>query len=163
MILDYENLNDVIGLGYETKEIYENTYFSIVTETLFDEAEKFVSEKTYKPILHYHPFVLVGSAGTLKYLKSYGFKTFDTWWDESYDSIENTNDRFLKVYEVINNLINKSDDEWITMYNEMKPILIHNRNILLSFINDDKLGNIVKNNLIKIISNEDYKKDIKLF
>ena len=161
--LDYENLNDVIGLGYETKEIYENTYFSIVTETLFDEAEKFVSEKTYKPILHYHPFVLVGSAGTLKYLKSYGFKTFDKWWDESYDGIENTNDRFLKVYEVINNLINKSDDEWITMYNEMKPILIHNRNILLSFINDNKLGNIVKNNLIKIISNEDYKKDIKLF
>jgi hypothetical protein len=31
---------------------------------------------------------LVGTAGSLEYLRSYGFKTFDTVWSESYDRIK---------------------------------------------------------------------------
>lgn len=161
--LDYEDLNNVIGLGYETKNLYEDTYFSVVTETLFDENEMFVSEKTYKPILHFHPFVIVGSPHTLNYLKSYGFKTFNKWWDESYDEIENTNDRMLAVYDTIQTLIKKSDEEWLSMYSEMQDILIHNNKVLFYWLNDSNLRNVVEPNLYKIIENEDYTKDIKLF
>jgi hypothetical protein len=34
------------------------------------------------------PFVIVGTRGSLEYLRSYGFRTFDGIWDESYDLAE---------------------------------------------------------------------------
>ena len=162
--LDYESLDDVIGLGYESKELYENTYFSIVTETLFDDDEWFVSEKTFKPIIQLHPFVIVGSPHTLKYLKSYGFKTFDKWWDESYDEIENSNDRMLAVYDTIQTLIKKSTNEWDIIYNEITETLIHNKNVMLSLNeNNSEINKMILGNLFEILKNSDYKKDIKLF
>jgi hypothetical protein len=36
------------------------------------------------------PFVIVGTRGSLEYLRSYGFRTFEGIWDESYDSAEDT-------------------------------------------------------------------------
>ena len=160
--VDFEDLDRVIGLGYESKEIYEKTYFSIVTETLFVEQEKFVSEKTYKPILHYHPFVIVGSPNTLTYLKSYGFKTFDKWWDESYDNILDNGKRLEAVYKIIKELLLKTDNEWVSMLNEMKSVLIHNKEILLSF-SGTKLSEILFENTYKIIKNNNLEKDVRLF
>jgi hypothetical protein len=34
------------------------------------------------------PFVIVGTQGSLAYLRSYGFRTFEGIWDESYDNAE---------------------------------------------------------------------------
>jgi hypothetical protein len=150
--LDYDNLHDVVGFGFESSRIYSDTYFSIVTETEFFEAAHFISEKSIKPIMHQHPFVIVGSPNTLKTLKSYGFKTFDKWWDESYDLIQNTNDRFIEIYRIIKLLLDKTDDEWVTMINEMQDVLIHNRNVLLNY-SPDKVDKIVFNNFKEVIFN----------
>ena len=54
-----------------------------------------------KAIDYCKPFVINGDKGTLKYLHSIGFKTFDKWWDESYDEIKDGWERFdaiLKLY-----------------------------------------------------------------
>ena len=162
--LDYNKLSNVIGLGYETKELYERTYFSIVTETLFDDDEWFISEKTYKPIIQLHPFVIVGSPYTLKYLKSYGFKTFDKWWDESYDNIENSNDRMLAVYNTIETLIKLPKNKWNTIYNEITEVLIHNKNIMLGLSENNITTQLsVLNNLTNIIENKNNNIDIRLF
>ena len=161
--LDFDNIDGVLGLGHETKELYEKTYFSIVTETMFLDDFGFVSEKVFKPILHLHPFVVLGSPNTLKHLKSYGFKTFDRWWDESYDSEEHHGERFKKIYEVITTLLNKSDEEWVKMIGEMTEVLIYNKNHMLSFGNMKETSNRIHTNLIKAIENEDYTKNIRLF
>jgi len=160
--LDYDDLEEVIGLGYETKEIYEQTYFSVVTETLFVDKERFVSEKTFKPILHFHPFIILGSAYTLKYLQSYGFKTFNKWWDESYDSMENNTERFFAVYKILIDLLKKSDKELQLMLSEMTEILKHNNNLLKSFVGS-KVGDIVSEQIFKIAKNNDITEDIRLF
>jgi hypothetical protein len=83
--------------------------------------------------MQYHPFVLVGSPYTLKELKTYGFKTFNDFWDESYDEMESPNDRMIALFNLCKNLINKSKDEWNIMYKKMIPILKHNRNLLLKY------------------------------
>ena len=64
---------------------YKNTYISLVTETFFYEDDYIVTEKVYKPMSHFHPFIILGSPYTLKYLRSMGFKTFGDFLDESYD------------------------------------------------------------------------------
>ena len=150
--IDYENLHEVIGYGFESSNLYSDTYFSIVTETEFFQNSYFISEKSIKPIMQLHPFIIVGSPYTLKILKSYGFKTFDKWWDESYDNIEDTNDRLIELYKLITLLLDKSDDEWVSMINEMKSVLVHNRDILLKY-NYENVSNIVFNNFKEVIFN----------
>ena len=151
-ILDYDNIDGVIGLGHETPSLYKDTYFSIVTETLFFEESEFVSEKTFKPISQLHPFVVLGSPNTLSYFYEYGFKTFSKWWDESYDTELDNTKRFIKVWEVSKSLIEKSDEEWIEMLKEMKEILIYNRNLFLQI--NKSLTSTINDNIKKIFNNE---------
>jgi hypothetical protein len=60
----------------------------LVTETVATGRRYHLTEKTFKPIALGMPFVIVGTRGSLEYLRSYGFRTFDSIWDESYDLAE---------------------------------------------------------------------------
>ena len=149
-VLDKDDLSIVHGYGMETKELYEQTYFSIVSETEFTKFRQSFTEKILKPIQHFHPFVVIGSPFLLKILKSYGFKTFDRWWDESYDNEEDDEVRFLKVMDTISNLININDNEWKSIIHDMKDVLIHNNELLLSF-DEEKMKTIISKNLKRVI------------
>ena len=66
---------------------YQSTDIEVVLETLFDDSRWHLTEKSLRPIAMAQPFILVGTAGSLEYLKSYGFRTFDSVWSEAYDRI----------------------------------------------------------------------------
>jgi hypothetical protein len=159
-VVDYDNIAVLEGYGWETKEIYNKSYFSIITETEFQDDVWFLSEKTIKPIMHYHPFIVVGSPYTLKELKSYGFKTFSDFWDESYDEMESSNDRIIAIFKLCKELILKSKEEWDLLYKNLIPILEHNRNTLLKY-DEHYVTNKVKENLIYLLQTD--KNYIKLF
>ena len=105
----------------------------IVCETLFYKDNKqgepslprFFTEKTFRPLGLCQPFIYVSNRGMLKKLKSYGFKTFDKWWDESYDDMGD-NQRLEAILNLIKELNKKSIKELSCMYEEMIPILKHN-------------------------------------
>ena len=84
-------------------EWYDNTHFSIVAETLVEAPEIFVTEKTFKPMAFYHPFVVMAQAGHLKYVRDMGFETFDNLFDESYDNIEDWTQRLAALVATIKN------------------------------------------------------------
>ena len=73
------------------KQYYEDTYFSLVTETMSDYRHsadgytlgRSLSEKIYKPIINKHPFILSAVPGSLRTLKNLGYKTFSPYIDES--------------------------------------------------------------------------------
>ena len=135
-ILDIDDISEKENASFEVddKSLYLDTYFSIVGETeFFDNWKDYTTEKVIKPIQQFHPFVIIGRPYVLKDLKSYGFKTFSDFWDESYDNIEDNQHRILKVYELIRELINKSDEEWELLYKQIIPILIYNRDILKKY------------------------------
>jgi hypothetical protein len=69
---------------------YEVTDIEVVLETLFDDSRWHLTEKSLRPIALAQPFILVGPAGSLEYLRSYGFKTFNTVWSEAYDQIKDS-------------------------------------------------------------------------
>jgi hypothetical protein len=56
-----------------------------------------ISEKSFKPMAFYHPFIAYGSEGTLRYLHREGFETFPELFDESYDDILDDQERFTAV------------------------------------------------------------------
>jgi hypothetical protein len=77
---------------------YDSTCYSLVTETLVDTPPGiFVTEKTFKPMAFYHPFMCVAQQGHLAYLKSQGFETFENMFDESYDSMPLSEDRIQHI------------------------------------------------------------------
>lgn len=117
----------------------ENSYFSIVTETVFNTthsgwlwdggtvgASIFFSEKIFKPMLMKHPFILVGRPNSLKTLREYGFKTFSPYIDESYDSIQDDRHRMETLVEEIDRLCSLDSEEWIELQTRLKEILDHN-------------------------------------
>lgn len=69
---------------------FDDTHISIVPETSVhptDLQDVFITEKTFKAIAFYHPFLIWGHAGSLAYLRSQGFETFENLFDEKYDEI----------------------------------------------------------------------------
>jgi hypothetical protein len=151
--IDVESIKGVWGFAFEYKESYINSYFSIVTETLFYQPGNYISEKTWKPIQHLHPFVIVGRPGTLKYLKQIGFETFSDFWDESYDHIQDDRHRMEVVYELITKLLNLSNEEWDNMYSRLIPILEHNRNKLVS-VTEEWVSETYFNNITKLVQED---------
>jgi hypothetical protein len=122
------------------------TFCNIVTETLTSEDLLFFSEKIIKPIFSLQPFIIIGNRNSLKKLKEYGFKTFDKWWDESYDELYYQN-RFEKIVEILME-ISKWDDQKINQtLSEMEDILIHNFKMLI----EDKSTKEFFNNFLKVI------------
>jgi hypothetical protein len=111
------------------KDLFLDTCLHIVTETSFNENELFISEKILKPIVMYQPFVVLGPVNYLSHLRSYGFKTFGDFWDESYDSIDDPQERYLEVQKLILSLNEMSIEEMNKLYQKTKEICIFNRSI----------------------------------
>jgi hypothetical protein len=83
---------------------YEATDIEVVLETLFDDPRQQLTEKTLRPIACAQPFVLAATAGSLEYLRSYGFKTFNDVWDEQYDLITDPEERLVSVVNLMQHI-----------------------------------------------------------
>ena len=83
---------------------YIDTYFSLVTETVFDCPYSFRTEKIWKPIAMGHPFIVASNPGYLRDLKQLGFRTFEHLINESYDSIDNDQDRIDRIVDLVDTL-----------------------------------------------------------
>jgi hypothetical protein len=105
---------------------HKSTFVNIVTETMCNNESIFITEKTYKPIYMCQPFIIFGNPHSLKKLKEYGFKTFDKWWDESYDEELDLNVRFEKIIKILEEIASWDFDKCYGITNEMENILIHN-------------------------------------
>jgi len=135
-IVDYADIANVHGYGFESKQIYLDSFFHIVGETIYYQDEcpsGYVSEKPFKPMAHFQPFVFAGPSGVLKHLKDIGFKTFHPYIDETYDTIEDDNLRMDEIRKVIIKLGNMSKDEMIQFTLDVKHILYHNYRTLFNY------------------------------
>lgn len=100
----------------------------LITETVADGRRHHLTEKTFKPIALGMPFVMVGTQGSLEYLRSYGFKTFGDIWDESYDTISDPHERIAAVASLLKNLCDLSIKERIALFRLCHGTIEHNWN-----------------------------------
>jgi len=100
----------------------------VPTETVYFGRRTHITEKTFKAIALEMPFVLVAPAGSLEYLREYGFQTFAGIIDESYD--EETDDirRVEKVVKLLKDLDNLSVYERQQIHQACLPVVEHNYN-----------------------------------
>jgi hypothetical protein len=85
-------------------EVYNQTAYSVVTETCTNNSFVFVTEKTIKPMLARRLFVVFAGQYHLRHLKNLGFQTFENIIDESYDLIEDPHKRWAAAAQQIDRL-----------------------------------------------------------
>jgi hypothetical protein len=102
--IKHDLFNNLWGEIYLVPEVYQDTYFSVVTETVFDYPYSFRTEKIAKPLLMAHPWICATSPGFYRDMHKLGFKTFGNLIDESFDSIDNHQDRMDRIIDIVKDL-----------------------------------------------------------
>ena len=132
---------------------FNSTAFSVVLETIFDDRIH-LTEKTLRPIAVGHPFIIANGPGTLDYLRSYGFKTFSPWINESYDLETDNSKRLGMIVKEIERLENLSPEELKKVIKECLKIAKHNKKIFFSKNFFNKIINELCVNIKKCKVNE---------
>jgi hypothetical protein len=106
---------------------YQCTNLEVVLETLFDDTRLHLTEKSLRPIACGHPFILAATAGSLEYLRSYGFETFNGLIDESYDTIQDPLKRLQAICAEMKRISQLPDTQKEQLFRSMNQIALRNQ------------------------------------
>lgn len=109
-------------------DVFNNTAYSIVAETDYDNTLSCFTEKTAKPLIARRLFVVFSGYKFLHNLRRLGFKTFDSVIDESYDLIYDDTIRYTMAFDQVKKLCQLDQAEVLT---KVQPILEHNHNLIM--------------------------------
>ena len=134
------------GLTYDTvsawtdrsPDSHKNSYLYLCTETFINGEYKSLTEKVFKPIVNFQPFLFIAYPGALELLRSLGFKTFSPLIDESYDNESDEIKRLGMIYAELNRICSMSKEEIHAWYWSMEEILIHNYTHFLNIWKNEK-------------------------
>lgn len=111
--------------GFDLDLQYSKIFCDIVCETYISGKTFFVTEKTLRCIANCRPFIVQGPKHFLTNLKKLGFKTFEQWWDEGYDT-DPEDSRYQGMVCNIDWIAEQSQPTLEQWTREMQPILEHN-------------------------------------
>jgi hypothetical protein len=120
---------------YLQADAYIDTYFSLVTETVFETHYSFRTEKIAKPLAMAHPWIAATNAGFYRDIRNLGFQSFDTLIDESFDTIDDHRDRMDRIVAVVQDLCDQDLDSFV---DAAKDICKYNQQHLQELIPDIK-------------------------
>lgn len=128
-IVDYEEKDMLANINDINHTLQHSAHINIINEAFFyRNNSSFLTEKTFKAIAHGQPFIIVGTPGLLKLLRSYGYKTFNGFIDESYDSIQDHQQRMAAIITEIRRLSAMPLQEFCDLMSECYKIALHNLN-----------------------------------
>jgi hypothetical protein len=161
-LLVYGKRNDELDDNHYIRrfndQICLDTFVTVVSEAHCGDSSNtmFISEKTYKVIACRQPFIIMGNKDTLKKLRETGYKTFDGFIDESYDSLP-TFERMEAIIESLKKIISIEDK--LSWFKSMEEIVEHNYNVFINklkrrpdaFMELEKyVGEVIPSSLINI-------------
>lgn len=133
----FYNEVEIENYNYVSTQLYNQTAYTMVSETVSEKDLILVTEKIARPILAKRLFVVFSSAGYLNFLKELGFKTFDSVIDETYDSIIDEKQRFTAALQQVVFLCNQNQDK---ILGQIQSIVEHNFNLLTNTNYNKLLG-----------------------
>ena len=113
---------------------YNDTKYSLVSETNDTDDEVFMTEKIWKPIIAQQVFIVHGNYLYLQKLREIGFKTFSNHFDESYDLERNKDKRIDNIVNTCRDLLARN---WQDIYLQTQSLRKHNHDL---FFNKEKLS-----------------------
>lgn len=156
-ILEQDIVSPSINEGVDYVQFdqrFIKSFLHVVTES--DYTVTFISEKTVKPLILGLPFLVLSAPNFhKKMLVELGFKLYDEVFDYSFDNEQDLNDRIAGIIKNIKHIVeNKSklDD----FYKLIKPKLLHNQKLALSYASDWRTFHFFYKNYIKRTTNKEF-------
>ena len=129
-------------------KLYKNIFLDLVLETFNHRGAyedeiyayiNFFTEKIFKPTLTCRPFMVLGNKFYLRDLKQkFGFKSFNEYWDESYDDKDDLRDAIPIIIDNLKYLNNLSNSKLEEMLYDMQDILKHNNKVSREFLEGEE-------------------------
>ena len=127
--------NDLVTVG--NLDIWNQCFLYISSETVFNHWEPvFVNERIWKPMIGLRPYIVQGNPRTYGWLEKNGFKTFNKYWPHI--DLEHSVDVLNDHVRVLKFLASKSMDDKMSMYQDMLPDLIYNKQRFYEFSKEQK-------------------------
>jgi hypothetical protein len=133
-LLVHEKRNDEFDDNFYIRrfndQICLDTYMTVISEAHCGDSDEtmFLSEKTFKVIACNHPFIIMGNKDSMRMMRKMGYKTFDNFIDQKYDSLP-THQRLQTIIESIRNVDNVENKlEWFKL---MESDIKHNQETLI--------------------------------
>ena len=127
LLENYPRTLDVVDIKNNTPNLinnlnlYEDSLLSVVTESHYNQTGGlFITEKTFRPVLVGHPFMILGQPYILKKLQEWGFRTDFDGLNLEFDSIEDDRERFIQFHQSLYN--------WAVLNAEIKRTLLYKWN-----------------------------------
>lgn len=111
---------------YGLEYIYKNSYLNLNTSVHSTNYSTYIDSKVLNPTMNYQPFLFYTSPYVLHNLKLLGFETYPELFDESYDDILITSERFRIVKENVLKYMKMPIDELHKLYWSVEEKLKHN-------------------------------------
>jgi hypothetical protein len=124
---------------------YAQTGIEIVLETLFDDTRWHLTEKTLRPIACGKPFMLAAAPGSLQYLKNYGFQTFGSLIDESYDQITHAPTRLRAIMQEMKRIAGLDLNTRHQLYQQMHVIAEQNKRHFFAHLQQQVMSEYIEN------------------
>jgi hypothetical protein len=118
---NYNNYPTLLNTGHD------DVFCSIVNESSFLDITTYISDKTITAIFNEMPFVIVGPPYALRTAQEMGFKTFNKYWDESYDNELDHTKRLYNIFKVIDTIAAFSTSELASIQKDMQDLLLYNK------------------------------------
>lgn len=133
---DYGGIpNDLVTVG--SLAVWNQCLLYISSETCFNHWEPvFVNERIWKPMIGLRPFIIQGNPKTYAWLEKNGFKTFNRYWPDI--DLEHSVDVLNDHIKVLKFLASKSIEDKMSMYQDMLPDLIYNKQRFYEFSKEQK-------------------------
>jgi hypothetical protein len=124
-------------------DVYLQVAFDVAMLSVQDRQEEIIDEKVFKPMLMKKPVILWGVPGiNTQGLEKLGFKTYEDWFNLSFDVEPDTATRLLLIKEeilrVCTHLSTLTDIELDSWCNKNQQVLEHNYNLVRNFTVNDK-------------------------
>lgn len=119
---DNQHIVEAEKLNIESKDCF----LEVVNEYNCSNTKTFLTEKVARSIVMRKPFIVLGDRNSLVEIKKMGFKTFDLFWDETYDSLPTAKERIDSAMCTISELYKTN---WQSGYSrELKETIEYNWN-----------------------------------
>jgi hypothetical protein len=148
--LDYYFNNNSTSSCYSADfnvDDYRSTDVEVILETLFDDSRLHLTEKTLRPIACGQPFILCATKGSLEYLRSYGFQTFNKVFDESYDNYNDPMERLTAIIKLMKEIASWTESERMIKIQLLQQIAEYNQQYFFSKDFFNKITNELHSNL----------------
>ncbi len=135
--------HDVKDFSGVFKDVYSQVMFDLAMETYQEFDQEYITEKTFKPMLNKVPVLLWGTPGiNTSGLSKLGFKTYEDWFDLSFDLEKDTEKRsdllmleIKRLFSMFNNMTIQDRNAW-SMKN--LDVLNFNKSVVLNLLTSNR-------------------------